>query len=268
LSLGLETSEIFNGHETISRAHVLAWAPLFVSKGSPRASKPVSGVPRLFFDTTFLPLHFKDSKTFYEPFNCPCLLHKVEHNVEDYFLLFQKGEERGFSYFFHLHYQPLVFFAKRILKDDTLAEDIVENSFLKLFEKRDSIKSSSTVKGFLFTLVRNGCLDTIRQQKLREAHNKSFAYLQTSFEEICLKEIVCTESLSLIIAAIEELPPASQKVFKMFYLEGKGYDQIALELGRSRQTIKTQKKLALSSVRKKLLLFLPFIFSFITPHLF
>jgi RNA polymerase sigma-70 factor (family 1) len=201
-------------------------------------------------------------------FNDCCLLHKVEHSVEDYFILFQKGEERGFSYFFQLHYRPLVFFAKRILNGDSLAEDVVENSFLKLYEKRASVKLSSTVKGFLYTAVRNGCLDTIRQKKLREAHNKSFGYLQTFFEEICLKEIVRTESLSLIIAAIEELPPASQKVFKMFYLEGKGYDQIALELGRSRQTIKTQKKLALSSVRKKLLLFLPFIFSFITPHLF
>jgi RNA polymerase sigma-70 factor (ECF subfamily) len=79
------------------------------------------------------------------------------------------------------------------------------------------------------------------------------------------REIIRTESLSVVLEAIEELPPASQRVFKMYYLEGKNYDQIALELGRSRETVKTQKKMALSALRKKLLLFLPFFFLLLTP---
>jgi RNA polymerase sigma-70 factor (ECF subfamily) len=189
----------------------------------------------------------------------------VDYSAGDYFLSFQKGEEQGFNYFFYLHYRPLVFFANRLLKDEPLAEDVVENSFLKLFEKRNSIQSQFTIKGFLYASVRNGCLDKIRQQKIRQAHNKSFAYLQESFEEMSTKEIIRTESLSVVLEAIEELPPASQRVFKMYYLEGKNYDQIAIELGRSRETVKTQKKMALSALRKKLLFFLLFFFLLLTP---
>ena len=178
------------------------------------------------------------------------------HSIDIIFLSFKNGEEKGFAFFFNLHYKALHYFAMGLLKDEALAEDVVETSFLKLYEKRTTIQSAITIKSFLYTTVRNHCLDKIKQQKRRKAHNKSFAYLQDNFEFISFKEEIKTQTLAIVLEAIEELPPVTQKVFKLFYLEGKSYDQIAEELNRSKETIRSQKKNGLTMIRKKLLFFL------------
>jgi RNA polymerase sigma-70 factor (family 1) len=174
-------------------------------------------------------------------------------NNLDYFISFQKGEEKGFANYFKLHHKPLLYFATRLVKDSALAEDLVEDSFLKLFEKRNTIQSEDTLKGFLFTTVRNACLDKIKQQKLRSVHNIQYAYLTETIKKTVVEEMIRTETFALILKAIEDLPPATQKVFKLFYLEEKSYDEIAAHLNRADGTIRNQKKQALQMLRKKLL---------------
>jgi RNA polymerase sigma-70 factor (family 1) len=252
LSLGLETSEIFNGHETISRAHVLAWAPLFVSKGSPRASKPVSGVPRLFFDTTFLPLHCKDSIVFYEFLNFPCLLHKVEHSAEDYFLLFQKGEERGFDYFYHQYFRPLFHYALSILNEQRLAEDILEDCFVKLWEKRITIESAAGIKPYLYTAVRNTCINLLNREKHKSRYISHVKTTEQQFETDVTQRIIISESMQQVYNAIETLPPKHRKLIKMIYLEEKKLKEVASELNLSLSTVKNQKAKAIELLKEQL----------------
>jgi RNA polymerase sigma-70 factor (family 1) len=174
-------------------------------------------------------------------------------NNLDYFISFQKGEEKGFAYYFKLHHKPLLYFATRLVKDSALAEDVVEECFIKFFEKRETLQSPGTVKGFLYTIVRNSCLEQIEKLKVRQGHHSKIEYLQNITESTIAEALIRTETLAIIYRAIEQLPPASQRVFKLFYLEGKSYDEIAEKLNRSKNTIKNQKKHALILLRKKLL---------------
>lgn len=165
---------------------------------------------------------------------------------------FQRGEERGYAHFFHSHYKALFFFANGLLKDENLAEDVVADSYVKLFEKRTTIRSAGTIKSFLYTTVRNACLDLLRKQAVRTAHHKDLARLQEQVAAPAFDHLVRTETFSLILAAIEELPPASRAVFKLYYLEGLSYDEIAQELGRSKETVRKQKQYGLAVLRSKL----------------
>jgi len=173
-------------------------------------------------------------------------------NVQDLFASFQRGEERGYAHFFHTHYKALFFYANGLLKDEEAAEDTVADCFLKLYEKRTTIQAAATVKSFLYTTVRNACLDKLRQQKVRSMHHAGLAYLQEKTEASAAEHLLRTETLSLILAAIESLPPASRAVFKLYYLEGKSYEEIAQELGRSKETVRKQKHYGLTVLRGKL----------------
>ena len=93
------------------------------------------------------------------------VLLEIIENIEDLFISLQKGEQRGFDYFFHLYYKPLLYFANSILKDKEVAEDTVADSFVKLWEKRKTIRSASGVKPYLYMSVRNSCLNILRKQK-------------------------------------------------------------------------------------------------------
>lgn len=172
--------------------------------------------------------------------------------IHDLFTSFQRGEETGYAYFFHAYYRSVFYFANSLLKDDNLAEDTVADCFLKLYQKRETIQSESTVKSFLYTAVRNACMDSLRKQKVRSRNQQDIAYLQDTIEASAAEHLIRTETLSLILSAIEELPPASRTVFKLHYLEGLSYDEIADQLGRSKETIRKQKQYGLQVLRGKL----------------
>jgi len=173
-------------------------------------------------------------------------------NIQALFQSFQRGEERGYAHFFHAHYKALFFYASGLLKDEERAEDAVADGFVKFFEKRATIQSAATVKSFLYTTVRNACLDSLRKQKVRTMHHSGLAYLQEKAEASAAEHLIRTETLSLVARAIEALPAASRAVFTLYYFEGKSYEEIAVELGRSKETVRKQRQYGLSVVRGKL----------------
>jgi len=187
--------------------------------------------------------------------------------VEDAFTALQNGEEKGFAHFFHLHYRSLNFFAGRLLKDEALAEDVVAESFLKLFEKRATVQSEATLKSFLYTTVRNACLDKLEHLKVKAKHQKETAYLSKPTERSMEDELIRTETLSIVLKAMEELPPATRKVFQLHYIEGKSYDEISKQLNRSKETIRKQKQQGLLFLKRKLLLILIVVLASMYSHL-
>ncbi len=179
-----------------------------------------------------------------------------------YFLSFQKGEEKGFAWFFHLHYNALHFFANRLLKDEAMSEDVVADSFVKLFAKRETIQSEMTIRSFLYTTVKNACLDKIDHLKTRAKHRKETLYLSNNTERSIADDLIRTETLAIVLKAMEELPPATRKVFQLLFIEGKSYDEIASELNRSKETIRKQKQQGLLFLKKKLLFILIIVLVF------
>jgi RNA polymerase sigma-70 factor (family 1) len=175
-----------------------------------------------------------------------------DHDSQNYFLLFQQGEEQGFNYFFHLHYKHLVHFACAIIKDKEVAEDVVEDSFVKLWEKRETLSSASSIKPYLFTCVRNGCINLLRHQKHQEAFK---VYVQKSPVEVSAdvtQKIIASESMHQVYLAVQNLPSKYRKIFNMLWVQGKEVKDIALELNLPLSTVKSQKARTLELIRKQL----------------
>jgi RNA polymerase sigma-70 factor (ECF subfamily) len=129
---------------------------------------------------------------------------------------------------------------------------VVEDCFVRLWEKRELIESANAVKPYLYTSVRNRCLDVLRKQ----GHSKIYeAHLKRAPEEFApdhVQAIIVAESMFQVYLAVEKLPGKYKRVFDMFYLHGRELMDIASELDLPLATVKSRKKRTLEILRAQL----------------
>lgn len=178
---------------------------------------------------------------------------QTKHTQKEWVLLFQRGEEKAYDYFFRLHYKTLCFFANRYVKNRAIAEDIAQEAFIKLWEMREKIKAAAPVKSLLYTIVKNEAISWLRKQKTVLKRQKQFNALRTDETETCmLQHMIASETLHELYKAAEALPPACRKIFDGLYKEGKTVREIAAGMQLSVNTIKTQRARGLTIIRKNI----------------
>lgn len=170
---------------------------------------------------------------------------------EKKFISFQKGEEKGFAFFFNEYYACLAFFAFKILKDDAAAQDVVSDSFVKLWQRREKIDKPDSIRSYLYTTVKNACIDLLRSKEKMRRHEVEMLAGSYEWEQNILHKMIEAEVLRHLVAARTKLPVKTKRVFEMFYFENKSYQQIAEELEISIHTAKNQKVRAIKILRKQ-----------------
>ena len=177
---------------------------------------------------------------------------KTDHTAEEYFLAFREGEERGFDYYFHLNYKPLLRFAFSIVNNISVAEDVVEDCFINLWKKRKTIASASAVKSFLYTSVRNASVDHLRKEKRGREYAKYIQKMDAGIEGDVTRKIVAGQSREQVSIALKKLPPKHRRVIEMIYIEEKKLKEVADEMKIPLSTVKSRKIKALELLRKLL----------------
>lgn len=165
----------------------------------------------------------------------------------------RSGKAEAMIPFFDLFYSRLCYFAERLIRNRPAAEDIVEDSFLKLWKKHADFGSIQNIKAFLYITTRNACLNFLKQTQRDEASKKELAYLSVEMEDFVLNNMIRSEVLQEIHREIEKLPTQSRKVFKMSVLENMKNQEIAIALDISVHTVKNQKMRAMQLLRMSLL---------------
>ncbi len=163
---------------------------------------------------------------------------------------FQQGDAQAFEVFFKAHYKPLVFFAEQLLENAGEAEDIVKDSYVKLWHKHADFDHPKSIKGFLYTTTRNACLNHLRHEKVKDHYQREMIYLDDQRgEEKILQQMIHSELLASIYKEIEKLPEKRRQVFRMIFFEGMKNDEIAEQLGISVFTVKEHRAKALAQLR-------------------
>lgn len=169
-----------------------------------------------------------------------------------------------FEQLFKSHFQYLVNYGVQYVQDSNTAEDIVQKVFITLWEKRTSINPNQSVKSYLFTAVRNKCLNYIRDNK---KYRSQVLDLDCGEFDIIEEETAPQEELKQQIEhALNQLPDKCRKVFELSRLHNLKYKEIANELDISVKTVEAHMSKALKTLRTllsktptKLLLILFFI---------
>ena len=162
----------------------------------------------------------------------------------------KQGDPDAYAVFFNTYYAPLCYFAAQLVRDRPAAEDIVKDTFIKLWQKHRDFESPQNVKAFLYITVRNASLNFLRHMAVREATQKELRYLGKDKEEaFALNSMIKTEVLREVYYQIEKFPEKRKHIFKLAYLEGMKNEEIAKKLDISVSTVKTQKARAILALR-------------------
>jgi RNA polymerase sigma-70 factor (ECF subfamily) len=165
---------------------------------------------------------------------------------------FRKGGPDALQILLKQFYSPLCLFADRLVADKAAAEDIVGESFIKLWNKRCDFESTQNIKAFLYITVRNASLNYLKRLKRDSLNKKQLAYLSGEKEEFVLNEMIRAELLKEIMHEINNLPEQCGKVLKLAYLSGLRNQEIANVLNISVHTVKNQKARAVQLLKLRL----------------
>jgi len=164
----------------------------------------------------------------------------------------RNGEEAAFRHVMDRYFPIITHFALRIVRDRAAAEDIAEETFIKLWQTRERTGNFQSIKAFLFIAAKNACINELRSEKSMARRHEGFAANAIGEEDAIDREIIRSEVQAEIHRAACELPEKMGRVFRLGFVEGMPNREIAKVLGVSVNTVKAQKARAVELLKEKL----------------
>lgn len=165
---------------------------------------------------------------------------------------FQQGYEKGFEYFYNKLYKRLLLFSIKITRDQCVAEEIVSEAFVKLWQMRDKTQNYAGIKNFLFTDVRNQSLSALTSRTNRFKRNEKYTSSEEVISESIEHSIIRAEVYRELYEQVDNLPEKCKNIFTLMYKQGLPAKDISRVLNISKSTIKTQKARGILLIRSLL----------------
>lgn len=160
----------------------------------------------------------------------------------------RSGSKNSFKELFEDYYPILCVFASKYVKDDEQCRDIAQEALLSYWEKRTDFEDIYKVKGFLYMVARNRCLNYLKREQINQAYVNE-ANLES--EEYFREEVIEQETYRLVQEAVDALPHQMRTIIK-YAMEGLKNPQIAAEMGIAEGTVHALKKTAYRKLREQL----------------
>jgi RNA polymerase sigma-70 factor (family 1) len=168
-------------------------------------------------------------------------------------LRLSNDDEKAFEFIYWKYNAHVYNFANSLLYSPKIAQDITQNVFLKIWEKRHEINPEQNFNAYLFTIARNMVYKETEQKLLAE---QSLRQLQEEEDVLDMSTIQTLDyhfTEELCRSLVEELPPARREIFKLSRFERLSNKEIALRLSISERTVETQLYRATRFLKRKLL---------------
>lgn len=163
----------------------------------------------------------------------------------------KKGHEDAYAFLVEKYHHGLCVYANSLIRDDLIAEDIVQNVFVRTYEKRAKLKPDFSIKNYLYKSVHNEFIDQYRKGKAVLALEKKYiAALDHVIDPKNEKQL--QKMMSLVDEAINDLPPKCRQIFLLSKKEGLTNIEISEHLDLSKKTIEGQLSKAFRFLRKRL----------------
>ena len=176
-----------------------------------------------------------------------------------FFERLKRGDVKAFEQVFNSHYADLCRYAQKYVIDLDNAREIVQGTFIKLWEIKHSLSQDTSVKSYLYKAVRNNCLDYLKHIRITNEYKED---LLQKIMDSCLKSITspdnCLDGLiekeleDRINDAIASLPDKCREIFELSRFKGLKYREIAEKQNISIKTVETQMSRAIQALHEKL----------------
>ena len=170
----------------------------------------------------------------------------------------KRGNKNSFKELYEYYYNPVCSFGLKYIKEITIIEDLIQETFIKVWEIRNNFDTLEALKSFLYTSIKNKSLNYLKHQSVISKHEKNIV-TELESQQYFSNSIIEEETFNLLYTQVNNLPESSKKIM-LLALNGLKNKEIAEELSISENTVKTQKKIAYKklkiSLNDKLFLFL------------
>jgi len=163
-----------------------------------------------------------------------------------------QGDKNAFEVLFKNHYANLCGYAVKYVWELDQAEEIVQDLFFNLWNKKSQLFISSSVESYLFRAVRNACLNYQKHKKIRDNYANAVQENYSSGIGLNDNPMEALELQKKIDESIGSMPPERKKIFLLSRYDGLKYQEIAEKLGISVKTVEAQMGKALKYLREEL----------------
>ncbi|UGU15732.1 RNA polymerase sigma-70 factor [Sinomicrobium kalidii] len=161
-----------------------------------------------------------------------------------------------FKKLFDRFYKELVYYANHYLHDSAQSEDLVQEVFIYIWENADHLDIKTSLKGYMYTMVRNRCLNALKAVGIKDdlEFKDFYIALTEDYNPLINKEEEKSREdfLRAVVKMADTFPPQMQKVFKLWYFNQYEYKMIAEELGIGVSTVKKYLERAKDKIAKSL----------------
>jgi len=178
---------------------------------------------------------------------------KTTTQGDDWFLLFREGDRNAFRLVFEKYYRSISYFALKILRDDSFAEDVVSETFRKAWDRRDKFATPRHLENFLYLVTRNSCISYLRSGRVTQSTAKEWVRMtedNEGAESSVDLERVQSKLMEVIFEKLQQLPGG--EVLRMAFIEGKSTREIAAELETTENNVYIIKSRSLKALRTML----------------
>jgi RNA polymerase sigma-70 factor (family 1) len=166
------------------------------------------------------------------------------------------GDKAAFTVIFTGYYSDLVRFSYTFSKNQSISEEIVQEVFLDMWEKRDRLAILTSLKSYLLKTVQNRSIDWLRHAGVERRYNSKLLLKPGMQENETEKYVLHSELNSHLIKAIKKIPPEYAEVYMLSRNEMLSYSEISERLGIPERTVKERISKALAALRGELKEFL------------
>lgn len=162
----------------------------------------------------------------------------------------KSGNEKAFEELYNSYKEPALRFCNSILKDTEESENIIQEVFIKIWNRRITINPELNFTSYLFTIIKNRVFDYLKEIKKNEFLREKF--WEKVLEYQAVDNEVKEERFAKVKEAVDNLSEKRKIIIKLNYEEGKSYEEIANQLNISKNTVKNQLVKAKQVIRKQL----------------
>jgi len=168
------------------------------------------------------------------------------------FHLLADGDEAAFNEIYQRFHGLLYVYACRITREESEAEDIVQELFISLWDRRSSLDVKGSPAGFLYSAVRYKFFDRLDKQRVRKGYQDAFRHFLEQGEYLTDQYVRERELAQLIEKEIRSLPSKMQEIFHLSRKDHLSHKEIAARLGLSEKTVKNQVNNARKILRTRI----------------
>ena len=163
----------------------------------------------------------------------------------------KRKSRKAFHTLYRDYYAAMVVYALKFLKVKEEAEDAVQDVFLSLWEAEKPFDSIDNLRSFLYTSVKNRCLNILRERSVRRKYEEHIIDFYKEMENEEPIEQTYAEVLGEVYRLIDELPPRCREIF-LLHMDGRKNEEIAQALDIAVNTVKVQKAKAVSFLKEQM----------------